>query len=153
MTRSAHRNANPRTRRRTGFTLIEAIVVIVILGILLAVVAPRIIGRVGEAKRAVAASGCAAIATAIRSFQLDTGSLPQSGDTVMILWEKPATAAEGSWKGPYVESLDALKDPWGNEFVLRIPGLVNVDFDVVSYGADGVEGGESDNADIINGKK
>ena len=71
----------------------------------------------------------------------------------MILWERPTNVAEGTWKGPYVQALDDLKDPWGNLFVLRVPGQVNVDFDVVSLGADGQEGGEGDNEDVISGKK
>jgi general secretion pathway protein G len=66
----------------------------------------------------------------------------------MALWEKPGGLDEGQWKGPYVDSIDQLKDPWGALFVLVVPGRKNVDFDIVSYGADKAPGGDGDNADI-----
>jgi general secretion pathway protein G len=138
-------------RRRGGFTIIEAIVIIVILGVIAAVIAPRFIGRIGESRQAVAKSNQAALSTAMRNFQIDNG-LPESGTAITILWERPANIDEASWKGPYVNSADDLLDPWGNLYILVIPGQVNADFDVVSYGADAAPGGEGENADIVNGK-
>ncbi len=141
-----------RTGARAGFTLTEAIVVIVILGVLAAVIAPRIIGRVGQSKQSVAAANAASLANAMHSFALDNG-MPEAGASITVLWERPGNIEESAWKGPYVNSADELKDPWGNFYVLRIPGEVNADFDIVSYGRDGQPGGQGEDADIVNGKR
>lgn len=135
-------------RVRRGFTLIEVIVIVVILGVLAAVIAPRFLSRIGQSKVAVAESNAASLAQAVRLFIADHGN-PESGATIDILWEKPASVEEGKWQ-PYVENPEKLLDPWGNKFALRIPGEKNTfDFDVVSYGADGKPGGEGENADIV----
>ncbi len=129
-----------------GFTIIEVLVIIVIIGVIAAVVAPRLIGRIGQAKSSVASNNAASLATAMKTYQIDCG-LPESGAQLSILLEKPANA-EG-WKGPYVNNADELKDPWGNPFMLEIPGKKNTaDFDIVSYGADAQPGGTGDNEDI-----
>jgi general secretion pathway protein G len=133
--------------RRGAFTLVEAIVVIVILGVLAAVIAPRLIGRIGQSKQAVAQSNAAALATAARSFLIDCSRIPD-GAGIDILWERPSDVDQAAWKGPYVENADLLKDPWGRKYLLIVPGQKNVDFDVVSYGADGKPGGEGEDADI-----
>lgn len=130
---------------RRGFTIIEVLVIIVIIGVIAAVVAPRLINRIGQAKTSVAANNAASLATAMKTYQIDCG-LPESGASLAVLFEKPGNAE--SWKGPYINNADELKDPWGNPFVLVIPGVKNVDFDVVSYGADGQPGGTGDNEDI-----
>lgn len=145
---------HPRRRHhpRRAFTIIEVIVIVVILGVIAAVIAPRLISRVGQSKRAVAQSNAASLATAMKTFAIDCG-MPESGSGISVLWERPANVEESKWHGPYVDNVDALKDPWGNEFILIIPGQFNADFDVVSYGADGQPGGDGENADIVNGKK
>jgi general secretion pathway protein G len=135
-------------RRRRAFTLIEAIVVILILAVLATVIAPRLIGRVGQAKTSTAQSKAASLATAMKLFMTDAG-LPPPGSTIMVLWEKPSEVDASAWKGPYVDNRDALNDPWGKPFVLRIPGTKNVDFDVVSFGLDGQPGGEGENEDVV----
>lgn len=139
-------------RSARGFSIVEVIVIVVILGIIAAVIAPRIFGRIGQAKESVAKSGVSTLATAMRSYMIDNG-LPESGTPIAILWERPSTIDEAAWKGPYVENPDALKDPWGNMYVLVIPPQFNADFDIVSYGADGQPGGEGENADQVNGKR
>jgi general secretion pathway protein G len=141
------------TRRRRGFTMVEAIVVIVIIGVIAAMIAPRLIGRIGQSKQAVAKANAEALATAMRSYIYDMGATPESGASLDVLWRRPSSAEEGKWKGPYVDNEDSLKDPWGNLYVLVIPGQFNADFDIVSYGADGQPGGEGDNADIVSGKR
>lgn len=129
-----------------GFTIIEVLVIIVIIGVIAAVVAPRLINRIGQAKTSVAANNAASIASAMSLYEADCG-MPESGASLVILLEKPSNA-EG-WKGPYLRNADELKDPWGNPFMLEVPGKKNTsDFDIVSYGADGQPGGTGDNEDI-----
>ncbi len=132
-----------------AFTIIEVIVIILILGVLAAVIAPRLLSRVSQSKQAVAASNAASLATAMKLYIADNGE-PESGATIDVLWTKPASS--NAWKGPYVDNEASLHDPWGNLFVLRIPGEVNKDFDIMSYGKDGAPGGTDENEDIISGK-
>lgn len=134
-----------------AFTIIEVIVIVVILGILAAVIAPRVLQRVGQSKQSVAKAGVASIATSMTNYILDCG-MPESGASLTILVENPGSNT--SWKGPYVNNADDLKDPWGHEYVLMVPSQHgNADFDIVCYGADGQPGGEGDAVDIISGKK
>ncbi len=138
---------NRASRRGTGFTIIEVIVIVVIIGVIAAVVAPRLIGRIGQSKQAIAKSNANNLASQINLFRADHGAL-EDGATIDVLFERPSNVAEDKYE-PYVQSADALLDPWGRKFVLRIPGVKNRDFDVVSYGADGEEGGEGENADVV----
>jgi general secretion pathway protein G len=137
---------------RRGFTIIEVIVIIVILGVLAAAVAPKLLSRIGQSKTAMAKSNAAVLATAMNSYIVDCGT-PGSDATIAILWERPSGVDEGAWKGPYVENADALKDPWGKEWILKIPGEFNATFDITSLGADGQPGGTDENQDITNGKR
>lgn len=139
--------AAPRRFRR-GFTLIEVIVIVVILGVLAAVIAPRFLSRIGQSKRSVSESNASSLATALHLFIADHGQ-PEAGATIDILWERPPNVEEGRWQ-PYVENPEKLLDAWGNKFTLKIPGDKNTfDFDIISYGADGKPGGEGENADIV----
>jgi general secretion pathway protein G len=142
------RREQKRVGRGRGFTLIEVIVIVVILGVLAAVIAPRFLGRIGQSKHNVTRSNAASLATAVRLFIADHGA-PESGATIDILWERPPQVDESRWQ-PYVENPEKLLDAWGNKFILKIPGDKNrYDFDIVSYGADGRPGGEGENADIV----
>ncbi len=125
---------------RGGFTLVEIIVVIIIIGVLATLIAPRLLGRVGQSKTAAAASNAAALASAIKLYAADWGALPP---------DMNALAVKAGGKGPYVDNADQLKDPWGNMFVLRVPPQKNADFDVVSFGAGGQPGGEGEEADVV----
>src|SRR4051812_39360198 len=113
-------SAARRMSGRAGFTIIEVIVIVVILGVIAAVIAPRLLSRVGQSKRAVAASNAASIATAMKLYAADCG-MPEPGASLTILVERPGNIEEKSWNGPYVDNADALKDPWNNPFVLVVP--------------------------------
>jgi general secretion pathway protein G len=134
--------------RRRAFTLIEAIVVIIIIGVLATLIAPRLIGRIGQAKRSTAESNAAVLASQMKLLMADIGAVP-SGAGIEILWEKPGNIADDAWKGPYVDTADDLVDPWGNKYILKIPGDRRPDYDIVSYGQDGKPGGEGEDADIV----
>lgn len=132
---------------RSAFTIIEVIVIVTIIGIIAAVIAPRLFARIGQSKQTVAKSNANSLANAMKTFMIDHGK-PESGSTIGILFERPSGIDEAKWQ-PYVDNKDAILDPWGREFVLLIPPQKNVDFDIVSYGADGIPGGTGENADIV----
>ncbi len=130
-----------------GFTLIELMVVIVILGILAMYIGPKIMGRPDEAKQVKARMDIASLETALKLYKLDMGNYPTD---IQALVNPPATGDSGKWRqGGYLEKNHVPKDPWGYEYIYRSPG-VNNDFDIVSYGADGVQGGEGVDKDINN---
>ncbi|MBT8350715.1 MAG: type II secretion system major pseudopilin GspG [Deltaproteobacteria bacterium] len=132
-----------------GFTLIELMVVIVILGILVSFIAPKIMGRPDEAKQVKARVQMESLETAIKLYKLDNGIYPMTEQGLQALVEQPQTGAlPKKWrKGGYLEKGRVPKDPWGNEFVYLSPGA-HGDYDIISYGADGVPGGEEFNKDI-----
>ena len=134
-----------------GFTLIELMVVIVILGILALYVAPKIMGRPDEAKQVKARMDIASLETAIKLFRLDNGFYPSTEQGLAALVQMPQSGQiPKRWKeGGYLEKSQVPKDPWGNEFVYLSPGN-HGDFDIISYGADGVAGGEGKDKDINN---
>lgn len=138
--------ARKRARRR-GFTIIEVLVIITIMGIIAAVVVPRLFGRIGQSRTAKAESDAASIATTVNTFLIDMGKLPDTGD-LRFLREEPS-GMSGTWRGPYLSNDEALIDPWGNPYIIRVPGEKNTDFDIVSYGADGQPGGEGEDADVV----
>jgi general secretion pathway protein G len=135
-------------RRRSAFTLIELLVVVTIIGILASLILPRFIGRVGGAKQAVAKQKIAVLEAKVLEFQTDCGRFPTNQEGLRALVRPPADVQE-KWKGPYVKDKDII-DPWDQEFIYRYPGRKNADFDIVTLGADKLEGGEDENADITN---
>jgi general secretion pathway protein G len=139
-----------RKDRRAGFTLIELMVVIAILGILAALVAPTIIGRKEDAMRAAAKAQIKNFEQALKLFYVDNGFYPSTEQGLQALVEKPTIGRIPTrWReGGYLESKTVPKDPWGNPYVYISPGIHNRDFDIISYGADGQEGGEGKDADI-----
>jgi general secretion pathway protein G len=134
-----------------GFTLIELMVVIIILGVLAMWVAPKIMGRPGEARQVKALLDIQNLETALKLYKLDTGRYPTTDQGLQALVEKPETGnVPKKWKdGGYLEKSRVPKDPWGNEFIYLSPGLKG-DFDIISYGLDGVPGGEKENKDVNN---
>jgi general secretion pathway protein G len=136
-------------RGSSGFTLIELMVVIVILGILAGLIIPRIMGRPEEARQMKARVQIESIETALRLYKLDNGSYPSTEQGLQALVEAP-TAGElpRAWReGGYLEKGKMPKDPWDNEYVYLSPG-VHGDYDLFSYGADGQPGGEGKDKDI-----
>jgi len=132
-----------------GFTLIELMVVIVILGILVSFIAPRLMGRPDEAKQVKARIQMESMETAIKLYKLDSGMYPTTEQGLQALVEQPQTGTlPRKWrKGGYLEKGKVPKDPWGNEYIYLSPGASG-DYDIISYGADGVPGGEEFDKDI-----
>ena len=134
-----------------GFTLIELMVVVIILGILALYVGPKIMGEPEKAKRVKAKMDIATLETALKMYKLDNGVYPSTEQGLLSLVEMPETGVvPKNWrKGGYIERNRVPKDPWGNEFVYISPG-VHGDFDLISYGLDGVPGGEDESGKDIN---
>ncbi len=132
-----------------GFTLIELMVVIVILGILAGLLVPRIMGRPEEAKQLKAKIQIEGLETALKLYKLDNGMYPDTSQGLQALIEQPETEPfPKKWrKGGYLEKGRIPKDPWKNDFVYLSPGI-HGDYEIISYGADGVPGGEEKNMDI-----
>ena len=137
------------TDRAVGFTLIEVLVVVAILGILAAIVVPRIMDRPDEAKRVAAKADIGAIVQALKLYRLDNGFYPSTDQGLIALSQRPTTnPVPGNWKqGGYLERLP--KDPWGSDYQYLQPGIRG-EIDVFSLGADRARGGEGNNADIGN---
>ena len=134
-----------------GFTLIELMVVIIILGILAMYVGPKLMGKPGEAKQVKARMDISSLETALKMYKLDSGVYPGTEQGLQALVEKPETGAvPKKWKkGGYLEKGKVPQDPWGNDYIYLSPGLKG-DFDIISYGADGAPGGEDENQDVNN---
>jgi general secretion pathway protein G len=134
---------------QAGFTLIELMVVIVILGILAGLIIPRIMGRPEEAKQLKAKIQIESLETALKLYKLDNGMYPDTEQGLQALIEKPESGMlPKKWReGGYLEKGRLPKDPWGNEFVYLSPG-VHDDYDITSFGADGVPGGDDKDKDI-----
>ena len=139
--------ASPHPRRARGFTLIEILVVIVILGILAGLIVPRIMDRPDQARVVAAKADIAAIMNALKLYRLDNGTYPSADQGLQALVKKPERGeVPRNWKpGGYLERLP--KDPWGTEYQYLNPGLSG-EIDVASLGADGKPGGEGTAADI-----
>jgi general secretion pathway protein G len=132
-----------------GFTLLEIIVVVFILSLLAAIVAPKIIGRTDDARIAQAKIQIKNFETALKLFKLDNGFYPSTEQGLASLVEKPTSGQipQKYREGGYLEQKKIPADPWGNVYVYLCPGL-HADYDIISYGADGREGGEGKDADI-----
>jgi general secretion pathway protein G len=137
------KNFYPTFRRAAGFTLIEIMVVIVILGVLATLVVPRIMGRPDEARGLAAKNDVRQIMNALKMYQLDNGKFPATDQGLAALVARPASGAT-NWKG-YLEKMPM--DPWGKPYQYLNPGIRG-DVDVFSFGADGQQGGTGNDADI-----
>jgi general secretion pathway protein G len=136
-----------------GFTLIELMVVIIVLGLLVGLVAPRIIGRVSEAKSATARTQIELLGVALDNYRLDNGQYPTTEQGLAALQTRPTVdPVPGTWRGPYLRKAVPL-DPWGRPYTYRCPGTENPSgYDLLSLGRDGVPGGDGEDADVTSWK-
>ena len=135
-----------KAKKDSGFTLLELLVVIVIIGLLAGYVAPRYFAQVGRSEVQVARAQIDALEKALDQYRLDTNRYPSVEQGLDALMTKPAS--ESAWRGPYLKKAVPM-DPWGRPYVYRAPGQ-NREFELVSYGRDGRPGGSGDDADIGN---
>lgn len=133
-------------RRISGFTLLELLVVIVIIGLLAGYVAPRYFSQVGKSEVQVTKAQIDALEKALDQYRLDTRRYPTTEQGLQALVIKPLN--EAAWNGPYLKKA-VPNDPWGRPYVYRYPGQKG-DFDLISYGRDGQPGGSGEDADITN---
>ncbi len=131
-------------RLSAGFTMMELLIVLVIIGLLAALVGPILFQRINPAKQSVARAQMENFMTALDNYFIDNGQFPNTQQGLTVLRTKP----EGNekWNGPYLKK-EIPKDPWGNPYQYRSPGR-NGGYEIASLGADGKEGGEGENADI-----
>lgn len=134
--------------KERGFTLIELMIVIIIIGLLAGLVGPRLFGKLTQAKQKAAKAQIELFGTALDAFRLDVGRYPTTEEGLKALREKPSGVEE--WKGPYLPK-DIPLDPWGRPYIYKCPGE-HGEYDLLSYGLDGVEGGEGENQDVVSWK-
>lgn len=126
-----------------GFTLIELMLVVIIIGIIAAIAVPRMTGRTERARTAAAKQGIAALTTALDGFELSVGRFPSTEEGLNVLIERPAGLTdEDGWDGPYMREIPF--DPWNRPYEYRYPGQESIDFDLISVGRDGQKGTDDD---------
>jgi general secretion pathway protein G len=133
--------------RETGFTLVELLVVLAILGLLVALAAPRVMKYLGSARSDTARIQIEKLAGILDLYHLEVGHYPTDQEGLKALAEKPAQA--DNWNGPYLKSRESLIDPWGAPYVYHSPGE-HGEYDLYTLGADGKQGGEGADKDITN---
>lgn len=133
------------TQQSRGFTLLELLVVILIVGLLVGIVAPRLLGQVSKSEVTAARAQLDAVDKAIQAYRMDTGRFPPTSPGLRALVTAPPD--EPRWRGPYMQSEIPL-DPWGSVYQYRLPGTNGRDYDLYSVGRDRVQGGSGDDADV-----
>lgn len=147
-----HQSNSPSISRDEGFTLLEILIVVTIIGLLMAVIGTQLIGKRGEAVHSLARVQIGTLEQALASYELDNGRYPTTEQGLMALVREPTTEPRPRryQPGGYVKR-DKIDDPWGSEFNYDMPGINNThSFDLYTYAADGVQGGEGVNADLGN---
>lgn len=144
--------ALPRNRRvsEAGFTLLELLIVLAIIALITTMAAPRIIGYLGKAKSGTAQAQIESLSTSLELHFLDIGSYPDEQDGLESLMTN--VGSDDRWNGPYLKKRSGLSDPWERHYGYRFPGE-HGEFDIFSLGRDGAEGGEGEDADIVNWDK
>jgi general secretion pathway protein G len=146
MSAAAQRRKHAARGRPGGFTLVELLVVLAILGLVAAVAAPQVLKYLAKAKTDTARIDIKGIAVALDLFMLDTGHYPTEQEGLAALVEKPRS---GEWHGPYLKSTRVPLDPWGRPYIYRFPGQ-HGDYDLYTFGADNAPGGTGENQDVVN---
>ena len=136
-----------KRRREAGFTLVELLVVLIILGLIAAFAAPQVIKFVGGAKTDSAKIQIERLSGVLDLYRLQVGRYPSDDESLNALMEQPADAP--NWDGPYLKKADSLIDPWGRPYLYRFPGE-HGDYDLYTLGADGQEDGEGENRDLTS---
>lgn len=139
------RNRMIRLARVRGFTLVELLVVLAILGMLAALVGPQVLNQLGGAKSKSAAIQIRDFESALELYKLDVGRFPRSGEGLEALVRQPSGAR--GWNGPYLKKDEVPQDPWGNPYEYRVSGS---SIEITSLGADGRQGGSGEDADVSN---
>jgi len=134
-------------RRERGLTLVELLVVLLIIGLIAAFAVPQVMRYLGGARQDAAAVQINQLSGILDLYRLDVGHYPTASEGLDALLEQPS-GADG-WNGPYVKKAESLVDPWDNPYQYRIPGQ-NGEYDLYSLGADGVEGGQGEDADVVS---
>ncbi|GAB3322327.1 MAG: type II secretion system protein GspG [Haliea sp.] len=138
--------SNRPQRRQRGFTLMELLVVLAILGLLMSLVGPQVLNQLGGAKTKTAAIQIKDLEQALEMYKLDVGRFPTTNEGLAALVDKPASAA--GWNGPYLKG-DVPLDPWNREYHYKYPGERG-ELDIYTYGQNGTPGGEGEDQDVGN---
>jgi len=131
---------------RRGFTLVEMLVVVAILGLLLALVGPKVLSSLGKGKQSAAKAQIELLGQSLDHFRLDAGRYPTTQEGLNALITNPGVT---NWDGPYLKKNEVPKDPWGKAYTYQCPGT-HGEYDLYSYGLDGTPGGEGENKDILS---
>ncbi len=134
-----------RKKSQAGFSLIEIMIVMIIIGLLASLVGPRLFSQLGKAKKETAKSQISWLLTTLDAYRLDVGTYPSTNEGLDALVQNPGN---DSWNGPYLDK-NVPPDPWGNPYHYQFPGE-HGEVDLYSYGADNKPGGDGENADVVS---
>lgn len=134
-------------RQQLGFTLLELLVVVLIIGLLTGIVGPRLMGQITRSEVTTARAQIDALDKAVQSYRMDVGRFPSTEQGLAVLVQAPA--GDARWRGPYLKGAIPA-DPWGQAFQYRFPGTNGRDYDILSLGSDRAVGGSGDGADLSN---
>ena len=138
---------NRNRKFNKGFTLIELLVVVAILALLAGIVGPQVMKRLGDSKTKAAKIQIEELSAALEMYKIDTNRYPTTEQTLQALIQQPA-GVDG-WNGPYLRKNFVPQDPWKQNYHYRFPGR-NAEYEIYSFGADGAEGGEKENQDVVS---